>query len=103
MSVNYKAQIVEGYELNTNWNKIVDEDFFEEYIDNFITTSVYRDGFQVFGVVLEEVEEGCFVEYNDHYIYLSVDQFTLLHEFRQRYPKAIRNISGSRYLICKEC
>ena len=65
MSVNYKAQIVVGFELTNDWNEIVDEDFFEEYIDNFLTASVYRDGFSLFGVVVEEVDEEHFVKY-DH-------------------------------------
>ena len=102
MSVNYKAQLAVGYELTANWNKIIDEDFFEEYIDNFLTASVYRDGFALFGVIIDEVDEGYFVEYNAD---LSLDELTLLREFANKYPEAIANPKqfSSTYLICKEC
>jgi hypothetical protein len=102
MSVNYKAQIAIGYELTANWNKIIDEDFFEEYVDNFLTASVYQDGFALFGVIVDEVDEGCFVEYNAD---LSLNGLTLLREFADKYPEAIANPNqfSSKYLICKEC
>ena len=102
MSVNYKAQLAVGYELTDNWNKIIDEDFFEEHIDNFLTTSVYRDGIPLFGVIVEEVDEGYFVEYN-HDILL--EEVGLLRKFANKYPEAIANPNqfSSKYLICKEC
>ena len=102
MSVNYKAQIVVGYELTTNWNEIVDEDFFEEHIDNFLNASVYHDDFFLFGVIAEEVDEGYFVEYN-HDILL--EEVGSLRKFANKYPKAIANPNqfSSKYLICKEC
>jgi hypothetical protein len=100
MSVNYKAQIVVGYELTANWNEIVDEEFFEEYIDNFLTTSVYRDDFFLFGVIVEEVDEGHFVEFNHD---LLLTEIALLRKFANKYPKAIANPNQfrSQYLICK--
>lgn len=99
MSVMYKAQIVVGYELTSNWNEIIDEDFFEEHIDNFITTSVYRDEIPLFGVIVEEVDEGYFVEYN-HDILL--EEIGLLRKFVNKYPNAVTNQFSSEYLICKE-
>ena len=102
MSVNYKAQLVAGYELTANWNKIIDEDYFEEYIDNFLTASVYRDGFALFGVIVEEVDEGYFVECGHN---IPLDDLDLLREFANKYPEAIANPKqfSSVYLICKEC
>lgn len=102
MSVIYKAQIVVGYELVNNWNEIVDEDFFEEYVDNFLTTSVYRDEIPLFGVIVEEVDEGYFVEYNRD---IELIELGLLRKFANKYPKAIANPNqfSSKYLICKEC
>ena len=103
MSVNYKAQIVQGFELMKNWNEIIDEDFFEEHINNFFTTSVYYDDFVLFGIIIEEVDERYFVECN-YDIFL--DEVGLLREFANKYPKAIANTNtipfGSKYLICKE-
>ena len=101
MSVNYKAQIVVGYELTANWNEIIDEDFFEEHIDNFLTTSVYRDEIPLFGVIVEEVDEGYFVEYNCN---INLIELGLLKKFANKYPKAIANPNqlSSKYLICKE-
>ena len=101
MSVNYKAQIVVGYELTANWNEIVDEEFFEEYIDNFLTTSVYHDDFFLFGVIVEEIDEGHFIEYNRD---IDLIELGLLKKFANKYPKAIANPNqfSSKYLICKE-
>lgn len=100
MSVDYKAQIVEGFELANNWNEIVDEDFFEQYIDNFLTASVYHNTISLFGVILEEVDEACFVECSDH---LPLEDLNLLREFIAKYPKAVTSQFSSKYLICKEC
>ena len=102
MSVNYKAQIVIGYELTANWNEIVDEDFFEEHIDNFLTASVYCCNIALFGVITEEVDEGYFVEYNHD---IDLCELGLLKKFANKYPKAIANPNqfSSKYLICKEC
>lgn len=101
MSVIYKAQIVVGYELTANWNEIVDEEFFEEYIDNFLTTSVYHDDFFLFGVIIEEIDEGHFIEFNHD---LLLTEIELLRNFANKYPKAIANPNqfSSKYLICKE-
>lgn len=102
MSVNYKAQFVVGYELTANWNEIIDEEFFEEYVDNFLTTSIYHDDFFLFGVIVEEIDEGHFIEYNDC---LSHNDLALLRKFANKYPKAIANSNqfSSKYLICREC
>ena len=101
MSVMYKAQIVVGYELTANWNEIVDEEFFEEHIDNFLTTSVYHDDFFLFGVIAEEIDEGHFIEYNRD---IDLIELGLLKKFANKYPKAIANANqfSSKYLICKE-
>jgi hypothetical protein len=97
----YKAQLVVGFELTNDWNEIVDEEFFEEYIDNFLTASVYHDDFFLFGVIVEEVDEGHFINC-DHDIVL--DDLGLLRKFANKYPKAIMNPNqfSSKYLICKE-
>ena len=100
MSVNYKAQIVIGFELTSDWNEIVDEDFFEEHIDNFLTASTYRDGFPLFGVVVEEVDEEQFVKCEHD---IDLIELGLLKKFANKYPKAIVNENrfSSKYLICK--
>ena len=100
MSVNYKAQIVVGFELTDDWNEIVSEEFFIQYEEYFLETSFARcDGPQIFGVVADEVDEGRFVEYSD---YISVEDNDILNEFIFTYPEAAIYHSRSKYLICKE-
>ena len=101
MSVNYKAQIIVGFELTDDWNEIVSEEFYEKYEEYFIETSFCRcDGPQLFGVVADEVDEGRFMEYSD---YISKEDNDILNEFIHTYPGAAVYHSTSNYLICKEC
>ena len=101
MSVNYKAQIVIGFELTDDWNEIVSEEFYEKYEEYFIETSFTRcDGPQIFGAVADEVNEGRFIEYLD---YIAVEDDDILNEFIFTYPDAAVYHSRSNFLICKEC
>ena len=101
MSVNYKAQIIVGFELTDNWNKIVDEEFYEQHEEYFIDSSAYRcDGPQIFGVVADEVDEGRFIEYSG---YISMGDNDILNEFITKYPGAAVYHLRSNYLMCKEC
>ena len=101
MSVNYKAQIVVGFELTDDWNEIISEEFYEKYEEYFIETSfVHCDEPQLFGVVADEVDEGGFTEYSD---YIAKEDNDILNEFICTYPKAAVYHSTSNYLICKEC
>ena len=101
MSVNYKAQIVVGFELTDDWNEIVSEEFYEKYEEYFIETSFARcDGPLLFGVVADEVDEGRFIEYSD---YIAMEDNDILNEFIFTYPGAAVYHSRSNYLICKEC
>lgn len=101
MSVMYKAQLVVGFELTNDWNEIIDEDFFEEHIDNFLTTSVYHDDFFLFGIIIEEADEEHYVKYEHD---INLIELGLLKKFANKYPKAIVNAERcySKYLICKE-
>lgn len=101
MSIDYKAQIVVGFELTDDWNKIVSEEFYDKYEEYFIKTSPFRcDDPQLFGAIADEVYESRFVEYSD---YISKEDNDILNEFIHTYPEAAVYHSTSKYLICKEC
>jgi hypothetical protein len=100
MSVNYKAQLVAGYELANNWNEFIDDEFYERYEEYFLWSSLYRDGPVIFGVVLDEVDEGSFIEYDS---YIAKEDMDILNEFTSTFSGAIVYHSLSHYLICKEC
>jgi hypothetical protein len=100
MSVNYKAQLAAGYELADNWNEFINDEFYERYEEYFLWSSVYRDGPVIFGIVLDEVDEGSFIEYDT---YIAKEDMDILNEFTNTFPGAIIYHSLSHYLICKEC
>ena len=99
MSVEVKATIYKGYELAEGWNEIVDEDFFEEYVDYFVDADAVRgNGPQLFAVEVDSVEEGCFTEYST---YISTEEENLLSEFATKYPGAVVYDCPAMYLVGK--
>ena len=97
MSVNYKARVVAGYELASNWNEIIEEEFYEKNVNDFIFTSVYFDEPKYFGKIIKSADEGEGVEFIPTNI-----PFDSLHEFVNRYPEACKNKTIKFFLICQE-
>ena len=97
MSVKYKACIVAGYKLTSNWNEIIEEEFFDENVDNFIFTSAYVDEPKYFGKIIKSADEAEGVEFIPTNI-----PFNFLHEFANRYPEACENKAVKLFLMCQE-
>lgn len=104
MLIEYKAVIYYGFELMENWNKYVDEDFFDEYPDYFIDPDVCGrcDGPVLFATEVQIAYEGNYNEIKMEEPYIPVKEKQILNEFCTKYPNAIVWSTPKYFLMCRD-
>ena len=104
MSIECKATIYYGFELAEEWNKIVDEEYFEDYIDCFIILNPCGrcDDPILFAIEVEKADEGQCIEINMK-PYIAAEDEQILNEFCIKYPEAITWHTPNYYLMCQCC
>lgn len=103
MSIEYKAVIYYGFELTENWNKYVDEDFFDEYADYFIDPDVCGmcAGPVLFATEVSTTYEGNYIEINMENPYIAAKEIQIINEFFTKYPEAVVRSAPIYYLMCR--